>query len=42
MDNNYKKLRYEQYFIDTTGDVNHTGKARFKIEYQSINYVYNR
>ena len=37
----YEKLRYEQYFIDTTGDINHTGKARFKIEYKSINYVYN-
>lgn len=37
---NYKKLRYEQYFIDTTGDVNKTGKASFQIEYQSINYVY--
>ena len=41
LDTNYKKLRYEQYFIDTTGDINHTGKARFKIDYKSINYVYN-
>ena len=41
LDTNYKKLRYEQYFIDTSGDVNHTGKARFQIEYKSINYVYN-
>ena len=41
MGTNYKKLRYEQYFIDTSGDVNHTGKARFQIEYESINYVYN-
>ena len=39
--NNYKKLRYEQYFIDTSGDINNTGKASFKIEYKSINYVYN-
>ena len=41
MGTNYKKLRYEQYFTDTSGDVNHTGKARFQIEYESINYVYN-
>lgn len=37
---NYKKLRYEQYFIDTTGDVNKTSKASFKIEYKNIDYVY--
>ncbi len=38
----YKKLRYEQYFIDTTGDVNNTGKASFKIEYKSVDYQYKK
>lgn len=41
MGNNYHKLRYEQYFIDTSGDVNKKGTATFKIEYKSIDYVYN-
>jgi hypothetical protein len=41
LDTNYKKLRYEQYFIDTTLEINHTGMARFKIEYKSITYVFN-
>ena len=38
--NNYKHLNYGQYFIDTSGDVNKTGKASFKIEYKSIDYEY--
>ena len=41
MGNNYHKLRYEQYFIDTSGDINKKGTATFKIEYKSIDYVYN-
>ena len=41
MEMNYKKLRYEQYFIDTSGDVNNTGKASFEIKYNSIDYKYN-
>ena len=36
----YEKLRYEQYFIDTSNDINNTGKASFKIEYQSVDYEY--
>lgn len=36
----YKKLRYEQYFIDTTGDINKTGKASFEIKYKSVDYTY--
>ncbi len=39
--NNYEKLSYGQYFIDTSGDINNTGKATFKIEYNSVEYVYN-
>ena len=38
--NTYKKLRYEQYFIDTTDDLNKTGKASFKIKYNSVDYTY--
>ena len=41
MSNNYEKLKYEQYFIDTSSDINKTGKATFKIEYKTINYEYN-
>ena len=37
---NYEKLKYSQYFIDTSNDINNTGKASFKIEYQTINYEY--
>ncbi len=37
---NYEKLKYEQYFIDTTGDINNTGLKTFQIEYKSINYEY--
>ena len=36
----YYKLDYEQYFIDTSNDTNHTGKARFKIKYNDITYKY--
>lgn len=41
MNINYKKLPYEQYFIDTSNDVNNTGRRSFKIEYKTVNYVYN-
>lgn len=34
----YKRLNFEQYFIDTSGDYNNTGKARFKIHYKTIEY----
>ena len=37
----YTKLKYEQYFIDTSSDINNTGKASFNIEYKSIDYEYN-
>ncbi len=40
MGSSYEKLKYNQYFIDTSGDINNTGKATFKIEYKSINYEY--
>lgn len=30
----YKRLPFEQYFIDTSDDYNNTGKATFKIEYK--------
>ena len=36
----YTKLPYEQYFIDTSNDYNHTGKARFEIKYRDISYMY--
>lgn len=36
----YKKLRFEQYFIDTSNDYNQTMKARFKINYTDIKYEY--
>ena len=36
----YEKLKYEQYFIDTSNDINKTGKASFKIEYKSVDYEY--
>ena len=41
LNNNYSRLNYGQYFIDTSDDFNHTGKALFKIEYQNVNYEYN-
>ena len=37
----YTKLKYEQYFIDTSSDINNTGKASFNIEYKNIDYEYN-
>ncbi len=36
----YKKLPYEQYFIDTSNDWAHTGKARFDIKYKTVKYKY--
>ena len=36
----YTKLDYEQYFIDTSNDTNKTGKARYKIKYKDVEYVY--
>ena len=36
----YKKLPYSQYFIDTSNDYNNTGKARFKINYIDVPYIY--
>ena len=40
METKYSKLSYEQYFIDTSGDYNKTGKARFEIIYNDIEYQY--
>jgi hypothetical protein len=37
----YTKLKYEQYFIDTSSDINNTGRTSFNIEYKSIDYEYN-
>jgi len=37
---NYQKLKYSQYFIDTSNDYNDTGDARFYIEYKDIKYIY--
>jgi len=37
---NYQKLKYEQYFIDTSNDYNHTGKSRFDIKYTDVPYFY--
>lgn len=36
----YFKLPYYQYFIDTSGDYNNTGKARYKIKYVDVPYYY--
>lgn len=36
----YKKLRYGQYFIDTSNDYNDTGLARFEIKYKDVTYEY--
>lgn len=38
----YTKLDYEQYFIDTSNDTNKTGKARYKIKYKDVEYVYKK
>lgn len=35
-----KRLLFSQYFIDTSNDYNHTGKARYKIEYTKVPYTY--
>lgn len=40
MNDNYTKLAYNQYFIDTTNDYNNTGKARHKIDYIDVPYTY--
>ena len=36
----YKRLNFEQYFIDTSLDYGETGKARKTINYESVNYTY--
>lgn len=36
----YRRLDFWQYFIDTSGDYNNTGDARFKIEYKDVPYTY--
>lgn len=36
----YRKLPYWQYFIDTSNDFNHTGKARYEIKYNDVPYMY--
>jgi len=35
-----KRLKFSQYFIDTSDDFNHTGKARYKIDYKVVPYTY--
>lgn len=37
----YKKLPFEQYYIDTSKDWRDTGKARLKINYKHISFTYN-
>ena len=34
------RLSFSQYFIDTSGDFNHTGNARYQIHYTSVPYEY--
>jgi len=34
----YKRLNFEQYFIDTSKDFMNTGKARYKIVYNHVEY----
>lgn len=34
----YKRLPFEQYFIDTSNDYNETGKARFPVQYKTVKY----
>lgn len=34
----YKRLPFEQYFIDTSRDFHHTGDYRFKIDYDTVYY----
>lgn len=34
------RLQFQQYFIDCSDDFNHTGKARYKINYKTIKYEY--
>ena len=34
----YRRLDYQQYFIDTSEDYNHTGKARRPIRYTAKTY----
>ena len=36
----YERLRFEQYFIDTSNDYNQSMKARMKIKYEDIKYTY--
>lgn len=36
----YSPLPFSQYFIDTSNDYNHTGKARYSIIYQQVQYEY--
>lgn len=38
---NYTKLPYHQYFIDNTNDINKTGKKRFEMKYNDIEYEWN-
>ncbi|MCQ2417900.1 MAG: hypothetical protein MJ071_08855 [Oscillospiraceae bacterium] len=37
----YKRLKFSQYFIDTSNDYNQTGKSRRKISYQQLHYQCN-
>ncbi|MCQ2513905.1 MAG: hypothetical protein MJ089_02270 [Ruminococcus sp.] len=37
----YSRLKFQQYFIDTSQDYNNTGKARIKINYRSLKYECN-
>ena len=38
---NYSKLPYEQYFIDTTNDINKKGTKRLEMKYNDVQYEYN-
>lgn len=34
----YRRLSFEQYFINTSQDHNHTGKATYELEYEALRY----
>lgn len=38
----YKRLPFSQYFIDTSDDYNRTGKARYKIKYDQVVFLYKK
>ena len=39
--NNYSKLPYHQYFVDTSNDINNKGTKRFEMNYNDVIYDWN-